>query len=376
MQINFFGDFVAPSVTHLSLSKDLEKLIGKGDVNVVNCEAVSIDNATGKYGKIAKSGPNLSQDVNTPQWLEAHGFSVVSLANNHIFDYGEDALLATMHAFGEADVVGSGKWSEAYRPCIVNVQGKKIGFIALTHCEFGTLTDKWEKKDESIGAAWINHPCVDKIVLGTRPCVDYLFIFAHAGVEHVNQPLPEWRDRYRSFIDMGCDGVIASHPHVIQGWETYKGKPIVYSLGNFYFPKKDQNAANWFRSICASIRIEGKGSIELNCTPLRFEPDNVYIDDTDKAQDYLQKVNRILNDELLYMDFINNTCRVRLEIYYAMLLNGGMARCHNMKKILRLLHDYAFKGLNFDSTWFYNFFRCESHRWCFERGMKLQCGYK
>lgn len=374
MQINFFGDFVAPSVACMALSGELKALLKKGDVNVINCEAVAIGGEEDNYGMIDKSGPNILQDINSPQWLEINGFSVVSLANNHMLDYGENALQRTIDAYKSANVCGAGKWDDAYKPCIISVKGKRIAFIALTHCEFGTHTDK--RDDTCIGTAWINHPDVDKLILDTRPNVDYLFVFAHAGVEHVNQPLPEWRDRYRSFIDLGCDGVIASHPHVIQGWETYQGKPIVFSLGNFYFPKKDQNAENWFKSICASIRIDEKGRIELNCTPLRFELDNVYIDGTDEAKDYLQKVNRILNDELLYMDFINKTCRDRLEIYYAMLLNGGMARCYNMKKIVRLLRDYACKGIKFDSTWFYNFFRCESHRWCFERGMKLQNGYK
>ena len=61
----------------------------------------------------------------------------------------------------------------------------------------------------------------------------------HDGIEYIDIPLPEQRERYRDFVDYGADGVFVHHPHVPQGWEVYKGRPIFYSLGNFFFNSKN-----------------------------------------------------------------------------------------------------------------------------------------
>ena len=65
--------------------------------------------------------------------------------------------------------------------------------------------------------------------------VDFIIFFAHAGLEHYDVPLVEWRERYKRLCDLGVDAVVATHPHVPQGYEKYNNKYIFYSLGNFYF---------------------------------------------------------------------------------------------------------------------------------------------
>ena len=67
--------------------------------------------------------------------------------------------------------------------------------------------------------------------------VDFIIFFAHAGLEHYDVPLVEWRERYKRLCDLGVEAVIATHPHVPQGYEKYNNKYIFYSLGNFNFPK-------------------------------------------------------------------------------------------------------------------------------------------
>ena len=108
---------------------------------------------------------------------------------------------------------------------------------------------------------------VNHIILDAKKELDYLFILPHAGVEYTDAPVPELIARYRDFIDYGADGVIASHPHCPQGWETYKGKPIFYSLGNFLFNSKNtydfvaQHAISAILYILYNAVCEGKKSL-------------------------------------------------------------------------------------------------------------------
>ena len=152
---------------------------------------------------------------------------------------------------------------------------------------------------------------VDKIILETKKHVDYLFVFAHAGIEHIEQPLPEWRDRYRSFVDLGCDAVIASHPHIVQGYELYHDKPIVYSLGNFYFPKSVEKPKQWYRSLCVSLDLN-ESKVSLRIIPCVFSKLCIELDNSSESLEYLDRVNSVLNDDKGYMEYINHVCLEKL----------------------------------------------------------------
>ena len=138
-KINIFGDFKANNVKHLNLSAKLVYLLNTSDVNMVNLEAPIKSN-----GKpVKKSGPNICQDQDSPEWLELRGFNAISMANNHTMDFGENGLDITREAFKKATVMGVGNWEEAYRVNkYVSKDGLTIGVICCTHCEFGTLTEK------------------------------------------------------------------------------------------------------------------------------------------------------------------------------------------------------------------------------------------
>jgi len=99
---------------------------------------------------------------------------------------------------------------------------------------FGVINPE---NENSSGFAWINHPKSNKIVGESKKKVDFLIIQIHAGEEDLHLPQPEWRKRYKEIINLGADLIIGHHPHIPQPVEFYKGKMIVYSLGNFYFKK-------------------------------------------------------------------------------------------------------------------------------------------
>ena len=107
-------------------------------------------------------------------------------------------------------------FDKAYDPLVVNIKGIKFGFINASEAQFGALTTN----ESESGYAWINHKRINETVIHLKEVesVDYIIFFAHAGLEHYDIPLIEWRNRYKELCDLGADCVIGSHPHVPQGY--------------------------------------------------------------------------------------------------------------------------------------------------------------
>ena len=291
-----------------------------------------------------------------------------------MMDYGVEGLEMTRNAFRKSKTCGAGDWNEAYSPLIHNIDDVKIAILGLAHYEFGMLADRWDNRYNA-GVAWINHPGVDKIIVETKKHCDYLIIFAHAGVEHIEQPLPEWRDRYRSMIDLGCDAIIGSHPHIAQGWEVYNGKPIVYSLGNFYFFTKRVKARQWHVSLLVTLMLSDKGKIDLNITPLTFSEKYIEVDKSDETLKYLSRVNLTLADDKQYEDYINKICLDKLRSYDGSFGRSGYVKLSDWRRIVKAVCELI-RGRGFNSVYLENNLRCESHRWCIARGIKLRDNYQ
>lgn len=164
------------------------------------------------------------------------GIDIVTLANNHAMDYGTDALLDTCDTLDEAGIsrVGAGKnLDEAKAPVILEAQGKKIGFLGASRV---IPAGSWNATSTKPGMLTTYDPkiLVDEIKKLRSQC-DYLVVYVHWGIERKETPEDYQRSLGKQYIDAGADIVIGSHPHVLQGVEYYKGKPVVYSLGNFIF---------------------------------------------------------------------------------------------------------------------------------------------
>ena len=222
--------------TGLICSEELAKIITDADYSICNFEAP----IEGLGEAIPKSGGNLNQRKVTISGLRKQGFNLLCMANNHIMDYGREALDGTINEAKEndLDVVGVGNnFDEAYKPLIKEIDGLKIGIINACEAQFGVL-DYFAKMDQP-GYAWINHNKIDVNIMELKKECDFVIVLAHAGLEYFPIPQKEWRYRYKHFCDLGADVVIGSHPHVPQGVEAYQDSFIFYSLGNFYFNTKN-----------------------------------------------------------------------------------------------------------------------------------------
>jgi len=372
MKISFFGDFKINNITGLSLSNSVQSILNSCDINVVNFEAPVHCNSK----PIKKSGPSISQDIAAPQWLLSKGFNAISLANNHIFDFGKDGLEKTIDSFSgtNAIVMGAGtSWQEAYKIHKVEINGISVGFLACTHCEFGTLTDEWDLENTQ-GCAWICHPQIDRLIIQAKKEVDVFFLYVHAGVEYLSNPLPEWRTLYRHFIDIGADAVIASHPHVPQGWEVYNKKPICYSLGNFCFQKNVRKyKKDWNNSLCAILEIDNEKNVSVSVKSIEYDPEKLQIDtkNDSRFESQILNLNSILIDPTKYIEQVNKEVVSLLPTYSNLFASSGFVHNPFSKGVIKSI----VKGIQgkdfFPKTHLLNNLRCESHRWAITRALKI-----
>jgi len=166
--------------------------------------------------------------------LQAAGFDVLSLANNHILDFPPDSMddtIAALEELGIATVgVGRGE-AAAHRPTVLEVKGIKVAFLAFAaprwrgSLEVPTATD----------VAWAEPEPVRNAVLQAREEADLVIVILHMGTEYEAQANQQQRTVAHAAVEGGAALVIGHHPHVLQDVEIYHGVPIVYSLGNFVF---------------------------------------------------------------------------------------------------------------------------------------------
>ncbi len=205
------------------LFNDLLPEIETADLTIANLECPLIE----KPAPILKTGPVFGEAGACINGIKQAGIDVLCLANNHILDHGPAGLKHTLDVCATAGIatVGAGAHLEAARRILVrDVNGLRIGILAVAEHEFSIATKN------SAGANPLDVIDYVRNVRDTRGKYDYLVVLLHGGDEfHV--PTPRLRDTCRFMVEMGANAVIAQHPHVLGGYETYQGGHIVYGQG-------------------------------------------------------------------------------------------------------------------------------------------------
>lgn len=169
--------------------------------------------------------------------LKELGTDVVSVSNNHVYDYGADAFYDTLDTLKNNDIkyFGGGKnLDEASRPVYYIVNGMKIGFVGASRAEKIRFTPGAGTDSPGILLTYDSTKYLDVISSAKKEC-DYLVAYVHWGTEDSHKVTDYQQTMGHQFIDAGADVVVGGHPHVLQGIEYYNDKPIFYSLGDFWF---------------------------------------------------------------------------------------------------------------------------------------------
>lgn len=240
----FEGDFN-------KIFNDLLPIIKQSDIAVTNLECPLTTNDL----KREKSGPSLKASENAVDSLQFAGFNLVTLANNHIMDYGESGLNSTLSKCREVgiDYVGIGSNNQNARKTFYKlINGVRIAFINFSENEWSIA------KDNSPGANPLNVILNYYDIREAKNNADYVIVIVHGGHEDYSLPSPRMKQTYRFFIDAGASIVIGHHTHNFSGYEIYKNSPIFYSLGNFIFDRGKMINSRWNRGLAVQFSLEKK----------------------------------------------------------------------------------------------------------------------
>ena len=281
----------------------------KADFSVINLETPF--GRPEDFEPIKKSGPNLISLPEFQKYIELLAPDAVCLANNHAGDFGEAPLLHTQKALCEMGIQPFGAGAdieEAYAPAILEKDGTKIALIGVCENEFGCATEK------SGGSAGFSLARVTEAILCAKADACLPIVFFHGGNEHFAFPSPRKKELYRHFVDLGAAAVIAMHTHCPQGYEFYRGAPIVYSMGNFFFPAPDYSYgprfAVWAYGYMTELTFE-EGKIGLEAVPYRQSFDGVeLLEGEERAYfaRYLAAICRPIADDALLTRYFEAWC--------------------------------------------------------------------
>lgn len=177
--------------------------------------------------------------------LKTLGVDVVKLANNHIYDYGEAAFLDTLDVLDSAGIahMGAGRnLNEALKPVYKEIDGKTVAFVAASRAEKNIMTPEASADRPGILRCY-DTARFKEVIKEARNHADFVIAYVHWGTEYSFKLEGVQRSTGKEYIDAGADAVIGAHSHCLQGMEYYNGKPILYSLGNYWFNEKTLDTA-------------------------------------------------------------------------------------------------------------------------------------
>ena len=226
------------------LGNELIDILDRAAFRIFNLEIPLTDSDT----PIVKQGPNMRAPTKCAQGLAAIGADLLTLANNHILDQGDQGLRSTIQALDDVGInhVGAGiNLREAREPFFFEISGKQYGVYACAEHEF-SIAD-----EESPGANPFDSLDTPDKVREVKSKCDFLIVLYHGGKEHYRYPSPYLQKTCRKLVEKGADLIVCQHSHCVGCKEEYFNGTIVYGQGNFLFDH--QNDECWNTGLLVSV---------------------------------------------------------------------------------------------------------------------------
>lgn len=273
-----FHDEYSNMGVYVQKGSDIERCIGSellemmrnADVFMVNNEFTYTDRGTPTEGKTYafRSKPE------NVKILSDMGVDIVSLANNHVYDYGEVSLLDTLDTLEKAGVpyVGAGRnLEEASKSVVFKKNGIKVALLSATQIERLDTPDTKGATENAAGTfrCWGNKiEDLKNAILEAKQKADYVVVYVHWGTE--NTDVLDWAqlEQAKEIAEAGADLIVGDHPHCLQQFAKVNGVPVIYSLGNYWFNSKTVDTG------LLKVSFNKKGitkyqfvpAIQMNCT--------------------------------------------------------------------------------------------------------------
>lgn len=340
-----------------SLFDNIKPIVEEHDCSFVNFEFPIV---LKEGNPIPKCGPNLKGHPNSVAAIKYAGFSCATLANNHILDQGERCCLDTKHLLEDANIatVGVGNnLEDAGEILYLDKADKTLAVINCCEHEFTIATNK------SAGANPLNPIRQYSKIQEAKNKADYVIVIVHGGHEHFQLPSPRMKETYRFFVEVGADAVINHHQHCYSGYEYYKGKPIVYGLGNFLFDWEGKRNGIWNEGYMASITFNPNQDPILDIIPYtqcNEEPSVklMNVDERNTFNKHINYLNEIINDEIQleskFSEYASSRARDVLSIFAPWMsrISKGLCARGFLPLLLNLRRTRILR----------NYLICEAHR--------------
>lgn len=260
----FVGDQIAARGVNYPFEK-VAPVMKKADLAFANLETpVSI------RGKAENKTFAFRSKPETLKGLVYAGIDGVTLANNHILDYGQQAMLDTLIHLDRNGIgyTGAGKnVQEAFKPYVKTVKGRKIAVIGASRVLSGT---SWHAGADKPGAAsaYSEEPLLGTIKKSAKEN-DFTVVYMHWNQEFKDYPEAYARSLAKKMIDSGADLIVGAHSHCLMGVEFYQNKPIYYSLGNFVFNRSTRGGDKTLDSMLLHVTLQGQ-TVSTSVTPVKI----------------------------------------------------------------------------------------------------------
>ena len=347
---------------------DILPCISDSDYSVINLEAPIVVSPSAE--PIQKCGPNIKSSPLAIKALRDVGFNMVTLANNHFFDYGENGVRDTLHSCDAEgmDYVGGGvDLKQAGNIFYKKIRDYKLAIINCCESEFSIAeTGKG-------GANPINPVRQYYSIQEAKRNADYVIVIAHGGPENYQYPTPRMKELYRYFVDSGADVVVNHHQHCYSGYEIYNGKPIFYGLGNFCFDYANKNKSKWNDGYVVQLILdESATTFELIPYVQGFDVPGVRLMTDDEKRifhDFILECNQLIQDDLnlerKYREFCEGS-----EGMYLVTLEPYSNKYFRAARFRKFIPSFLSKKRACNVL---NYIMCESHRERFQYALNKRC---
>ena len=298
--INFIGDvsladnwYIAPKYDERNkkiygiLSEDIVKELTSSTLSVANSE-FTVSNRGEKI-------PNKYYTFRAkPERLEIYnemGIDLVTLANNHVYDFGKSAFLDMLEAFDKYKIphIGAGKnTSEAQIPYYFIINGYKIAFVNANRSEKFILTPEATETEPGVLRCY-DPTLFTELIKKTKKESDYVIALIHWGKEDHHELEQVQIDTSKQYIDAGADLIVGTHAHVLQGIDFYKDKAIIYNIGDFIFNNEDKD------TMIYQLSIDNNGKMKHIIIPAHQKDEYTYLLQNEEK-------NKVINNIIKYSE--------------------------------------------------------------------------
>lgn len=337
------------------IGEGLSKIMDKASYIIMNLEVPLVDKKT----PIEKCGPNLIASTKSITGLKKINPYFYTLANNHIFDQGEEGLKSTCKILEVNNIsyAGVGKNLKEMRKFHIAEFGNlKLGIYCCAEHEFSIATEN------SMGANPFDILYAFDDVKGLKEKCDKVIVLYHGGKEHYRYPSPNLRRIFCKFAEVGADYIIAQHTHCIGCMEEYNGAYLIYGQENFLFD--NSNNEYWQTSLLIEVDIEK----ENNCKFILIVKNNNVIR-LAKEEEF----NNIMNEfykrsqDILKENFVEEKYIEYSNIIKSNYFNGFLGKISSniVFRIINKLFNYKLSELLYskkECIILENILECEAHR--------------